>query len=98
MSGAEPGPKPAEEGVEVAEEKICTLSFRRAWITPKWRRAPRVSRMLRDYAKRIMKSDEVLISGGVNEAIWARGSEDPPKRIRVRLVKDKDGKVIVYPA
>ncbi|MEM2882507.1 MAG: 50S ribosomal protein L31e [Candidatus Bathyarchaeia archaeon] len=95
---SERGKESRSEEVEVAEEKICTLSFRRAWIAPMWRRAPRVSRMLRDYAKRIMKADEVLISGEVNEAIWSRGSGDPPRRMRVRLVKDKEGKVIIYPA
>ncbi|MEM2226964.1 MAG: 50S ribosomal protein L31e [Candidatus Bathyarchaeia archaeon] len=89
---------PAEGEIEVAEEKVCTISFRRAWIAPMWRRAPRVSRMLRDYAKRIMKAEEVLISGEVNEAIWSKGSGNPPRKMRVRLVKDKEGKVIVYPA
>jgi large subunit ribosomal protein L31e len=88
---------PTEES-EVVEERDCTQSIRRAWIAPMWRRAPRVVRMLRDYARRIMKADEVLISGEVNEAIWSRGSGDPPRKMRVRLVKDKEGKVIVYPA
>jgi large subunit ribosomal protein L31e len=37
-----------------------------------------------------------VISQEVNERIWGRGIEKPPKKIRVRAAKDKDGNVTVY--
>jgi large subunit ribosomal protein L31e len=54
--------------------------------------------MLRDFARRHMKSDDVKISSEVNEELWDRGIKKPPRQIKVRIVKDKEGKVIVYPA
>jgi len=37
-----------------------------------------------------------VISQEVNEKIWSRGIEKPPRKIRVRVTKDKDGNVTVY--
>ena len=86
-----------EEEIEIVEERVYTIPFRKAWISPRGKRTPRVSRMLRDFAKRHMKTDNVQISNEVNEALWTRGIKKPPRRIQVRLAKDKEGKVIVYP-
>jgi len=88
----------AEKGIEIVEEKVYTFSFRKAWIAPRGKRSPRVIRMLKDFVKRHTKSEEVLISNEVNELIWARGIQKPPRKLRVKVVKDKEGKAIVYPA
>ena len=39
---------------------------------------------------------QLIISQEVNEKIWSRGIEKPPRKIRVRAAKDKDGNVTVY--
>ncbi len=87
-----------EEEIEIVEERIYTIPFRRVWATPRGKRTPRASRMLRDFVRRHMKTEDVRISNEVNEELWARGIKKPPRQIKVRLVKDKEGKVIVYPA
>jgi large subunit ribosomal protein L31e len=89
-----------EEGeeIEVVEERIYTIPFRRVWATPRGKRTPRALRMLRDFVKRHMKTEKVEISNEVNQQLWARGITKPPRQIKVRLVKDKEGRVIVYPA
>jgi large subunit ribosomal protein L31e len=38
----------------------------------------------------------LVISKEVNEKVWGRGIEKPPRKIRVRAAKDKDGNVTVY--
>jgi large subunit ribosomal protein L31e len=43
-----------------------------------------------------MKPTELIIDQRVNEAIWARGIQKPPRKIRVRMEKDGDGVVTVY--
>jgi large subunit ribosomal protein L31e len=88
----------AEEEIEVVEERIYTVPFRKVWATPRGKRTPRASRVLRAFAKRHMKAEKVEISNDVNEELWARGIRKPPRQIKVRLVKDKEGRVIVYPA
>ena len=86
------------EEIEVVEERICTIPFRKVWATPMGKRTPRASRVLRAFVKRHMKAENVEISNAVNEELWARGIRKPPRKITVRLVKDKEGRVIVYPA
>jgi large subunit ribosomal protein L31e len=87
-----------EEEIEVVEERIYTIPFRKVWITPRGKRTPRAARTLRAFVKRHMKAEDVEISNEVNEELWARGIRKPPREITVRLVKDKEGRVIVYPA
>ena len=87
-----------EEEIEIVEERVYTIPFRRVWATPRGKRTPRASRMLRDFVRRHMKAEDIQISNEVNEELWARGIKKPPRQIKVRLVKDKEGKVFVYPA
>jgi len=87
-----------EEEIEVVEERVYTIPFRKVWSTPRGKRTPRASRMLRDFVRRHMKTENVEISNQVNEELWARSIRKPPRQIKVRLVKDKEGRVIVYPA
>jgi large subunit ribosomal protein L31e len=89
-----------EEGeeIEVVEERTYTIPLRRVWGPPRGKRTPRAMRLLRAFVKRHMKAENVEISNEVNEELWARGIRKPPREIKVRLVKDKEGRVIVYPA
>ncbi len=88
-----------EEEIEVVEEKVYTISLRHVHVvTPRGKRAPRAVRDVRDFVARHMKADEVAISNEINSELWARSINKPPRKITVRAVKDKEGKVIVYPA
>jgi large subunit ribosomal protein L31e len=88
-----------EEEIEVVEEKVYTIPLRHVWVvTPRGKRAPRAVRDVRNFVSRHMKAEEVSISNEINEAIWARSINKPPRKITVRAVKDKEGKVVVYPA
>ena len=88
-----------EEEIEVVEEKIYTIPLRHVWtVTPRGRRAPRAVRDVRDFVSRHMKAEEVAISNEINSALWSRSINKPPRKIMVRAVKDKEGKVVVYPA
>ena len=80
---------------EPVEERIYTVPLGRAWIAPRYRRAEKAVSVLRAFVKRHMKPASVIIDTEVNEAIWRRGIQNPPRRIRVRLSKDEDGTVTV---
>jgi large subunit ribosomal protein L31e len=54
-------------------------------------------RFLREFVGKRMKTDEVKLSEEANSMLWQRGISKPPRRIRVRVVKDKEGRVIVFP-
>lgn len=88
-----------EEEIEVVEEKTYTIPISKLGYTcDRGHRAPRAVRDVRKYVSRHMRSDEVSISNEINAALWARGINKPPRKIIVRAVKDKEGKVVVYPA
>ena len=80
---------------EPAEERIYTVPLGRAWVVPRYRRAEKAITVLRKFVQRHMKPEEVVIEPAVNEAIWARGIANPPRKIRVRLSKDDEGLVTV---
>jgi len=80
---------------EPAEERIYTVPLGRAWVVPRYRRAEKAVTILRKFVQRHMKPEEVIIDPTVNEAIWARGITNPPRKIRVRLSKDDEGTVTV---
>jgi large subunit ribosomal protein L31e len=80
---------------ESAEDRIYTVPLGRAWVAPRYRRAEKAVTVLRKFVERHMKPEEVIIDPTVNEAIWARGITNPPRKIRVRLSKDDEGLVTV---
>jgi len=86
-----------EEEEEIVEERIYTVPLSRAWIGPRQKRAPRAVRLLRKFILRHMKIDEesLKISNEVNEHLWSRGIQKPPRKIRVRAIKDNEGIVTV---
>jgi hypothetical protein len=43
-----------------------------------------------------MKSDDILIDSSVNEYLWSRGIQKPPRKISVRVKKADDDIVEVY--
>ncbi len=105
---AEAKPKKKEkEEEEIVEERTYTIPLGKALIMPPRKRAPRAMHMIRAFIIKHMKvpsraeeEDEevpqLLITKEVNECIWGRGIEKPPRKIRVRATKDKDGNVKVH--
>jgi len=75
--------------------RVYTINLGKAWITPKYKRADRVINIIKDFAKRHMKSDEIKIDQDLNRHIWIRGKTNPPRKIRVRMIKDEDETTIV---
>jgi len=86
-----------DEEEDIIEERIYTVPLSRAWIGPRNKRAPRAVRVLRSFILRHMKIDEdsLRISNEVNEHLWSRGIQKPPRKIKVRATKDSEGIVTV---
>lgn len=80
---------------EPVEERIYTVPLSRAWVVPRYRRAEKAITVLRAFVERHMKPETILIDTLVNEAIWRRGIEHPPRKIRVKLSRDNENKVTV---
>jgi len=99
-------PKKEEIEEEIVEENIYTIPLGRAWVSQRKKRAPRATHILKEFIYRHMKikaeaeegeeTERLVVSNEVNEKIWSRGIEKPPRKIRVRAVKDKEGVIKVY--
>jgi large subunit ribosomal protein L31e len=82
---------------EIIDERIYTVPLRKAyWTGSRLRRSNRAVRILREFVERHMKPEEVVIQAEVNERIWERGIQKPPRRIRIRATKNSDNLVRVY--
>jgi len=99
--------KKEEAEEEIVEERIYTIPLSRAWISPPKKRAPRAVRIVRSFIQKHMKikteveeegeePEKLVLSNEVNQKIWSRGIKEPPRNIRVRAVKDKEGVITVY--
>ncbi len=94
---AEEEAPPEEDELEIVEEKFYDLNLHRIWNAPREKRTPRAVRFLREFVSQRMKTSEVSISEEANSMLWQRGIAKPPRKIRIRVVKDKEGRVIVFP-
>ncbi|MEM2987823.1 MAG: 50S ribosomal protein L31e [Candidatus Bathyarchaeia archaeon] len=109
---AEEEVKPPRKEIEeeIVEERFYTIPLGKAWLVPPNKRAPKAIRIIRDFIKRHMKLEakkegeeeeevepkKLIISNEVNEKVWSRGIEKPPRKVRVRAARDRDGNVTVY--
>lgn len=76
---------------ETVVERIYVIPLRDAYEASRTRRAKKAISLIKKFAQRHMKGEEVRISNGVNELVWSHGAEKPPRRIRVLIRKDSDG-------
>jgi large subunit ribosomal protein L31e len=106
-------PEKKELEEDIVEERFYTIPLRRAWIMPPKQRAPRAMRIIRSFVEKNMKigvtkeaeeeteeekEERLIISAELNEKVWLQGIRKPPRKIKVRVVKDSEGNVTVYPA
>jgi large subunit ribosomal protein L31e len=107
--GAKPSPREEKvEEEEIVEERVYTVPLGKCWIMPPNKRAPKAMRIIRGFVMKHMKLEargekeeeeeakRLIINNDVNERVWGRGIEKPPRKIRIRAAKDKEGNVTVY--
>ena len=75
--------------------RIYTVNLSKAWDTPKYRRTDRVINIIKEFTQRHMQTDKVKIDQDLNRHIWSRGKKNPPRKIRLRMVKEDDDTVVV---
>lgn len=76
----------------MADERIYTIPLQDAYEKPSTKRARRAVKLLRSFVARHMRVEEeaVSISGDTNALIWRDGMKKPPRRIKVKVSKEKD--------
>ena len=80
---------------DIVLERIYVIPLRKVYYIRRTRRAPRAIRLIRRFVQRHVKAKTVIIGNDVNEYVWQRGIEKPPRRVKVKVVKTKDDKAYV---
>lgn len=90
------------EKIKMAETKTDKLEreyiipLRHRWqIVPRYKRAKKAVRSIREFLVRHMKIrdrdlDKIKLDRYLNEMVWSRGIRNPPARVKVRAIKEGD--------
>lgn len=81
--------------IEENVTRVYTINLGKAWLTPEYKRTDRVVNMIREFAQKHMKGEEIKLDQDLNRQIWSRGRTNPPRKVRVKMAKDEDGVVTV---
>lgn len=72
------------------------VPLRRGFLnTPRYYRTNKAVRVLKEFMKKHMKSDNIKIGPKLNDLIWVNGIKNPPCKVKVIATKDKEGLVRV---
>ncbi|WP_101295109.1 50S ribosomal protein L31e [Halegenticoccus soli] len=80
------------------EERVVTVPLRGVKNEPVQKRADRAMTLVREHLAKHFKVDEgdVRLDPALNEAVWARGRQKPPRKLRVRAARfEEDGEAVV---
>ncbi|MFX1589180.1 MAG: 50S ribosomal protein L31e [Promethearchaeota archaeon] len=81
---------------EIIDERIYIIPLAKARKGPRTKWANKSVRYLKEFMERHFKPESLIISQEVNERIWSRGIQKPPRKLKVRATKNIDGLVVVY--
>jgi large subunit ribosomal protein L31e len=86
--------KPSAEK-KIVVERVYTVPLKDARYVAPNRRASKAVRILKKFIERHLKAGSIIILPEVNEKIWERGIQKPPRKIRIKASKDEEGVVEV---
>ncbi|MEM4221982.1 MAG: 50S ribosomal protein L31e [archaeon] len=69
--------------VEKAIEKILIIPLRKAYLSPGNKKSRSAIKIIREFAKKHTKRQNIKISRKINEMVWERGGSKPPTKIKV---------------
>ena len=81
---------------EIIDERIYVVPLAKARHGPRNKYAKKSIRYLKEFMTRHFKPESLVISQEVNEKIWERGIQKPPRKLKVRATKNVDGLVVIY--
>lgn len=88
-------------------ERIYTVPLMITRQVPKTKRAPRAIKEIKEFVRKHMAEEvseedkekgekkDVWVDYKLNEVIWARGIEKPPRKVRVKAIRFEDGLIEV---
>ena len=76
-------------------ERVYTVNLGKVWLSPDNQRAKRAVNMVKEFARRHMKSEQIKIEEDVSHLLWSRSIKHPPRKIRVQMTRTDEGYILV---
>ncbi len=74
--------------------RTYTIPLRKRFVdVPRYKRAKRAVKTVREFLERHMKSEDVRIGPKLNEKLWVHGIKNPPARVKVTAFRNAEGVV-----
>ncbi len=80
------------------EERVVTVPLRDATAAPNHERADKAMTIVREHLAKHFAVEEgvVRLDPSINEAVWADGRTNPPRKLRVRAARfEEEGESVV---
>ena len=74
-------------------ESELIVPLRNAWNITSFKRAPMAMQIIKDHViqhLKVTENETVYIDNSVNEYIWSRGIENPPRKVRLQVIRHDD--------
>ena len=72
-------------------ERIYNVPLRKEFMkAPIYKRSEKAITALREFFKRHMKTEEVIIGKYLNQEIWKKGPRHPPHHVSVKAIKEEN--------
>ena len=78
-------------------ERVYTINLGKVLLSPNNQRAKRAINMVKEFARRHMKNEQIKLEEDLSHQIWKRGIKHPPRKIRVKMTKTDEGFILVSP-
>ena len=78
-------------------ERVYTINLGKVLLSPNNQRAKRAINMVKEFARRHMKNEQIKLEEDLSHQIWQRGIRHPPRKIRVKMTKTDEGFILVSP-
>ncbi|ELZ29630.1 50S ribosomal protein L31e [Halosimplex carlsbadense 2-9-1] len=80
------------------EERVVTVPLRDVKAAPNEEQADKAMSIVREHLAKhfAVDGDAIRLDPSVNEAVWANGRSNPPRKLRVRAARfEEDGESVV---
>jgi len=84
------------EKVAFTLERDYVITLRKAYWLGRSKRAKRAINIIKKFVERHLKTQDIVLDSKVNEFVWARSIEKPPRRIKIHVGLTKEKKAYVY--
>jgi len=72
-------------------EREYVIPLRREFQkAPRYKKASKSIRAIKEFIKKHMKTEKVVLGKYLNEEIWKNGPKNPPSKVSVKAIKEED--------